>query len=56
MVVAAAGLVLVALALWIGGQAGPVREEHDPVRRPRRDRHELDHATSLLRRAGDVHI
>ena len=54
MVVAAAGLVLVAAALWIGGRAGSVRPT--PLRRSRCDRHGLEHATSLLRRAGDVHI
>ncbi len=54
MVVAAAGLVLVACALWIGGQAGSVRPT--PYAAPDVIGMRLDHATSLLRRAGDVHI
>lgn len=54
MVVAATGLVLVAFALWIGGRAGSVRPT--PYAAPDVIGMKLDQATSLLRRAGDVHI
>ena len=54
MVVAATGLVLVALALWVGGQAGPIRPT--PYAAPDVVGMRLDRATAALRRAGDVRI